>query len=225
MRRTSARIAQLRRHLDRVKWRDTQAAETYRLLQKAMPRAHYVLSDCDRVLRDYYTDEHINQAVYRSNPFFASLKKEVDSGVEALARKLNRTVYYYATEHCPPDRAYMVGLHLWLPESKLDESATFKTEEAMPRIEERVVREFPQKIQTNPPNNAYREGWERVFGDKKKEAPEEVSRERQAVRNYLAAGGEPSPIGWYGVIKLDDTDHDPACESLCTEGADCNCKL
>lgn len=69
----------------------------------------------------------------------------------------------------------------------------------------------------------YREGWERTFGEKEPEpaivdgCPQHgafcdghvaVTPEQQAVRDYLAAGGEPSPIGWYGVIS-DDEDEDP----------------
>jgi len=61
MRRTSARLAQLRRHLDRVKWRDGQAAEAYWTLVCARkaepPRVNLVVTDA--ILKEYYSPMRI----------------------------------------------------------------------------------------------------------------------------------------------------------------------
>ncbi len=55
-------------------------------------------------------------------------------------------------------------------------------------------------IKTHPASKEYRENWDRIFGAEEKPAPTENA---EAVRKYLADGGEPSPIGWYGVVTLD----------------------
>ncbi len=61
----------------------------------------------------------------------------------------------------------------------------------------RIVDDEPP-IKTHPANNAYRENYDRIFGEpEEKPAPTPA---QVAVREYLDAGGEPSPIGWYGVI-------------------------
>jgi hypothetical protein len=43
----------------------------------------------------------------------------------------------------------------------------------------------------------YKDNFDRIFGEKKEETSA-----AQAVREHLAAGGERSPIGWYGVVTL-----------------------
>lgn len=72
----------------------------------------------------------------------------------------------------------------------------------------RIVDDDPP-IKTHPANQAYRDNWEATFGE-----PEEP------------AGKDPMPYGC-GVcgepVGCVCDDHDPACERLCTEGADCNC--
>lgn len=167
MRRTSARVAQLRQHLDRVKWRDKQAVETYNLLREALPTTKYVLCDYDAQLREYYRADRINELAFGANPFF-----EFTKALRKTGRELSRTVYCYATEHCPPDRAYIInkqevgvitGLSDWLPSS---ESA--KTEEAMPTIEH-IERDV--KIRTKSPSKEYRDNWERIFGGENTEDP------------------------------------------------------
>lgn len=52
-------------------------------------------------------------------------------------------------------------------------------------------------IKTHPASKAYLANWEATFGEP------DPTPAQEAVRAYLAEGGEPSPIGWYGVITID----------------------
>ncbi len=65
----------------------------------------------------------------------------------------------------------------------------------------RIVDDEPA-IKTHPASQEYRDNWEATFGEKKTEPGCGVCGELE------------------GCVC---DDHDPACERLCTEGADCNC--
>jgi hypothetical protein len=72
MRRTSSRLAQLRRHLYRCKWRDKQAEETYWTLVLAQqPSGPSVnLSGVDAMLKSHYSDAFV-KAMSKQNAFMS----------------------------------------------------------------------------------------------------------------------------------------------------------
>jgi hypothetical protein len=107
MRRTSARLAQLRQHLHRVKWRDEQALAAYSTLLLAQPPTKYVLANFDAVLKEYYTDDFAKTVAYETNAFMSFIQK-----------KHSNTMFVVADENVPPDRAYVVPWEYWLPEPK-----------------------------------------------------------------------------------------------------------
>lgn len=92
MRRSRARIAQLREHLRRCR-RDVQAMATLEMLLAA--QRPMVVSALDKIFRHYYGDRYL--------------------------RKLRRAMFIdsYADPNVPNGRGYIVGgLTEWLPEPK-----------------------------------------------------------------------------------------------------------
>ncbi len=100
MRRTTARLRQLKTHLERCRWRDEQAALTYRLLSLAQADRPVfgTLTSFDRILKEHYTDTVI-RGMALPNPLFAFIRKDK-----------------YRNETNKP--VQVVGLESWLPETK-----------------------------------------------------------------------------------------------------------
>lgn len=111
LRRTRSRLAQLKAHLARVKWRDAQAAEAYyTLLLAQKPRSCVNLVMFDALMKEYYTDELIGTMAVE-NAFLTAFRKKA-------ATLDGPMIVCVADERVPPDRAYVVpieGLAGWLP--------------------------------------------------------------------------------------------------------------
>lgn len=122
MRRTSARLAQLRAHLDRVRWRDKQACEAYYtlLLAKKSSGPSINLVMMDAVLKEYYKPEHVAFHAAHTNAFGDFLKHTFGDFLKHINKRHNETLYCVADENVPPDRAYLVPIHYYTPPSKPD---------------------------------------------------------------------------------------------------------
>lgn len=112
-RRTRSRLAQLREHLDRTRWRDTQALEAYRtLLDAQKPGTGLSVIAFDAVLKDYYKETDIALMAYAENAMLSFFRSK---------------------------------------------RATMKI------VDEDIIRQ-------KAVSNEYRDGWERMFGDKNAES-------------------------------------------------------
>lgn len=135
MRRTSARLAQLRAHLYRTKWRDKQAEEAYWTLilaQKSVgPSVNLVCLDA--ILKEYYSPTAFDRAMLECN---ASLR--------FLSKKSSNTLFVHPVEECPPNRIYGLG--------------DFIQEAAVAHF----VDDDPP-IKTHPASQAYRDNYDRIF--------------------------------------------------------------
>lgn len=155
MRRTSARLAQLRAHLYRTKWRDKQAEDTYWTLilaQKAVgPSVNLVCLDA--ILKDYYSPTVFDRAMLECN---ASLR--------FMTKKHSNTLYVHPVEHCPPDRIYCISD--FIPEATV---AHFVDDDP--------------PIKTHPASKEYRDNYDRVFGGKEPELTHECGCAGATVRN------------------------------------------
>lgn len=154
MRRTSARLTQLRAHCYRTKWRDKQAEEAYWTLVLAQkPRSCINLVSFDAILKDYYTDDRIKSW------------SEMDNALAVFGTKLSKVKFHF-DGRVPSDRIYYVSD--FIPEEK---------------PVSRIVDDEPP-IKTHPANQAYRDNWDRIFGPKDEpELTTECGCEGAVVRN------------------------------------------
>ena len=108
MRRTRSKIAQLKRHLDRVRWRDKQAAQTYyTLLLAQKPRGPTAnLTALDVLLKEYYTAESIGSEVESSflNFFRAPAKKH--NGSDTYTYVVARNIMPRIVDDDPPIKTH-----------------------------------------------------------------------------------------------------------------------
>jgi hypothetical protein len=135
MRRTSARLAQLRQHLHRCKWRDTQAADTYWLLVLAQPPrgASINVSATDALFKRYYNDDTITKMAYETN-----------AALSFLSVKLNKSVF--RSDADTTQARYAVPFHT--PENPMAH----------------MVDDDPP-IKTGAASKAYRDNFDRIFGE------------------------------------------------------------
>lgn len=163
-----------------------------RTLILAQKSNRYSIGQFDAVLKEYYSSDFAKKVASETNAFMSFIKKQHSN-----------TMFVVADERVSPDRMYGVsweGLSKYVPAAD-----PAKPEEAMDTFEDRVVREIPEKITSYaPPSEAYREGWERTFGEQKPP--------------------EPPRCGGCDEVHCECDEHDPDCEKLCTQGSNCNCR-
>jgi hypothetical protein len=143
MRRTSARLAQLRQHLHRCKWRDTQAADTYWLLVLAQPPrgASINVSATDALFKRYYNDDTITKMAHETN-----------AALSFLGAKLNKSVYNFHAPIIP-----FSGFDAFIPESPMahmvDDDPPIKTGAASKAYRDNFDRIFgeEEKSEEKPP--------------------------------------------------------------------------
>ncbi len=97
LRRTSARLTQLREHLYRCKWRDKQAEETYWTLilaRKTSPSIN--LKAVDSILKSYYNDDLLKAM------------NAAEGAMRHFGKKLSIALYVQPVEECPLGRMYAI---------------------------------------------------------------------------------------------------------------------
>lgn len=79
-----------------------------------------------------------------------------------------------------------------------------------------IEEEVDAPIRSKAVSKSYREGYDAIdWGDN----PPTETDAKAAVREYLANGGEPSPIGWYGVVSVPERRTQTRDEECSTCGA------